>query len=109
MKPPTCADRLLRQAAAVLAFGLAVAACSNPTPPEVSVSCRPGSIEVVVQNVSETTARYTVTIESTRDDLTESVQMSTNDVAPNESVTLTEPRPDEPTTCRVTEVEVFEQ
>lgn len=88
---------------------LALSGCASGPTPDTAVRCDPGSVEIDITNVGDRTARYTVSVRFERAGYVENEMFSSNDVAPGATVTLSELRPDEPQSCTVTDVDVFEQ
>ena len=105
----TTAARLRRAPAGLLGLALAAAlsGCSDEPAPEAAVECRPGAIAIELTNVGDRAAAYTVAVEIDRAGLVETERYSSDDVAPGETTTIRDDRPDDQETCTVTSVEVF--
>ncbi|MCW3156927.1 hypothetical protein [Micropruina sonneratiae] len=100
--------RRLAALAAPLTTLLLLAACQSPLPqPRTSISCDPGTVVIEVTNVGDEAARYTVSVTFVRAGDEEDEEYSSNKVEPGATATITDDRPDEPQTCRVTGVQVF--
>lgn len=91
---------------AVLLLGLSGCGSDAP-PPEVSVACPAGTVEVTVTNRASEVERYTVHVAFERAGDTEREAYSSNDVDPGATATVTDSRPDEPETCSIERTEVF--
>lgn len=87
-----------------------VAGCGSDDgpPPDVTVACPPGAVEVTVTNRSERTQRYTVSVAFVRAGDIERESLSSNDVAAGATATITDSRPDEAQTCSIEKTEVFQ-
>ena len=94
-------------AALCLSLGLTGCADTQGPPPRVTVTCPPGQVDIAVTNRSTHLERYTVTVSFIRAGDTETDSYSSNGVAPGESATISDSRPDEEQTCSVDKTEVF--
>ena len=100
--------RLSGVTGAVTGLALLFGGCQTTVQPRTSVVCPPGRVAVEVTNVSARAARYTVSVEFLRAEEKERDQYSSDRVEPGATATITDDRPDEAQTCRVTAVQVWD-
>lgn len=89
--------------------GCVTTVTSGPQPEISVITCGPDTIEVQVHNTEDKAYRYTVTVEVTHDEMTETELVSTDAVAAGQTVTESIPVGEwEAATCRVEGVQSFE-
>ena len=107
MRPPGRRPYLDRLGPAALICSMGGCSTSALPDPEAAVRCEPRSIEIILTNVGDRSAAYTVSVDIDRDGFTEREQYSSNAIAPGATATLTDDRPDDEETCKVASIEVF--
>lgn len=104
----------LRMGLIVAVPAVALAGCvttvqSGPQPETSVITCGPDTLEVQVYNTEDTAYRYTVSVEVSHDEMTETELVSFDAVAIGQKVTESIPVGEwEAATCRVEGVQSFE-
>ena len=104
----------LRLCMIVAITAVALAGCvttvqSGPQPETSVITCGPNTLEVQVHNTEDTAYRYTVSVEVSHDEMTETELISFDTIAGGQQATESIPVGEwEAATCRVEGVQSFE-